>query len=61
MVNSNGGGLGHIESNNVSQRHCFVGHSLQIRPTPHPCKCKQIQAQPTLCNFLRTGNNVTRG
>ncbi len=43
------------------QQHCFVGHNKQIQPTPHPCKCKQAQALPSLCGFPRTRNRVIKG
>jgi len=37
------------------QQHHFVGHHKQIWSTPHPCKCKQVQALLTLWGFPRTG------
>jgi hypothetical protein len=43
------------------QQNCFVDYGKQIWPTPHPCKCKQAQALPTLCNFPRMGTKGTRG
>jgi hypothetical protein len=43
------------------QQHYFVGHGKNILPIPHPCKCKQAQALPTLCGSLRMGIKDTRG
>lgn len=61
MESSNGRGSSHTKSSIISQQHCFVGRDKQIQPTPHPCKCKRVQALPTLCNFLRIGNKVIKG
>jgi hypothetical protein len=43
------------------QIHCFVGRGKQIRPRPHPCKCKQVQALPTFYNFSTTRIKGTNG
>jgi hypothetical protein len=43
------------------QQNYFVGCGKQIWPTPHPCKCKQVQDLPIFYDFPRIGTRGTRG